>query len=143
MKTIFTSYLSWIFIALGILFLILDLRGSFSMGIGIGTWNLNQTIGRSNWLGISTIPPEKIIWRMIFVCAFVYTLIRNRGGETHFLFSILHLLLTLSCFVITEYWYSLGWTLPILNAVLLVLNLIYAFWIKGESPKTLDDVLDA
>jgi hypothetical protein len=141
LKTIFTNYLSWIFIALGILFLILDLRDSFSMGIG--TWNLNRSIGRSNWLGISSIPPSKIIWRIIFVCGAVYTLIKSRGGNTHLLLSVLHVLLTLSCFVIPEYWYTLGWTLPILNAVLLALNLMYAFFWNKAVPETLDDILDA
>lgn len=126
MKTIFTNYLSWVFIALGILFLMVDLN---SMGIGrIETWNLNQHIGGSEWLGISGIPPSKIIWRIILVCVVVYTLIRNRRGNTHLLLSVLHVFLTLSCFVIPEYWYRLGWTLPILNAVLLVLNLMYAFF---------------
>lgn len=140
MKNILTRYLSWVFIALGILFLFLDVKDQFFLGIG--TWNLNQTIGRPDWLGISTIPPEKIVWRLILLCAMVYTFVRAMGKSTHLLISALHILLVFTCFVRPEYWYALAWTYPVLNAVLLVLNLMYAFFGNKDRLELAEDILD-
>jgi hypothetical protein len=141
MKNVLTRYLSWVFIALGIFFLFLDIQDQFY--IGVGTWNLNQTVEGAGWLGISSIPPEKIIWRLILICAVVYTFIRGMGKNTHLILSSLHVLLALTCFVLPEYWYALDWTYPILNAVLLALNLMYAFLWNKDTLDVAEDILDA
>jgi hypothetical protein len=57
--------------------------------------------------------------------------------------SSLHVVLVFTCFFIPKHWYALGWTYPVLNAVLLVLNLMYAFFWNKDVPKISDDILDA
>ena len=140
MKKILTNYLSWIFVAFGVFMILLGMPDESPTGIGV--WNLNKTIESTNWFVNPTPLNKTITWSLIYICSFVYIFIQTMGKKTHWLFSLLHILLVLSCFVFSDYWHTWGWTYPTFNVILLMLNFVYAFWGKEDVLEISDDILD-
>lgn len=140
LKSILTKYLFLVFIVLTVLLYWSDSMSDVVMGTG--TWNLNKMNGRS-WIENPVFNAQIFIWVLMHVSTVIYSLIYFFRKSTQLVVSSLHIVLVLTYVQIPVYWLFTGWLYHIISLILLVLNLIYAFWIKKELPKTLDDVLDA
>lgn len=142
-KSLLTKRLFLVFIGLLILFLFLEIITiSRSSAFGFGTWNLNQSIGGSSWMD-RLFRGGNILWMFVLLaCTLVYLFIRAIGKETSIIFSTIHIILALTYLLEPTHWMSVAWKYPELNATLVVLNLIYAFFSNNEADVS-DDILDA
>jgi hypothetical protein len=140
MKIALTKYLFLVFVALAILLYWSESRSGVVMGTG--AWSLNQTSGRS-WVGNGVFNSQIFLWVLMHISTVIYIGIHFFRKETQLIFSLLHVVLVLTYVLLSVYWLSMGWLYHALNIVLLVLNLMYAFWGNKDALKISDDILDA
>jgi len=137
---VLTKYLFLVFVALAVLLYWSESRSEVVLGTGV--WNLNQTSGRS-WVGNGIFNAQIFLWALMHISTVTYVVIHFFRKETQFIFSLLHIILVLTYLLASVYWLSMGWLYHTINIVLLILNLVYAFFWNKDVPKMSDDILDA
>lgn len=143
-KLVFTEYLSLVFVGLAILLFFFEpSKNAFTMGTGMGTWNLNQQIGGGGLLDNSILTFQMLIWMSMHISIVTYTIVRFKKKKTAFLGGLLHTGLVVSYLLMPQFWFAFDWFYPTIHFVCLCLNVMYAFFVHVDKLSNTEDILDA